>query len=109
MTTFTAKPLPETAAQAFRALQRSEGQLAKLRKHQQRVKRARKLLTEAFGTATIAELPDGTIVQRHIQRRHLEALPARDSEWSEFQEALPFDAGNVPGPTGPIRPRRRRK
>lgn len=109
MTTFTAKPLTERAAKALATIQKAAPRLAELRKLKRRVKRAQNLLTEEFGAATIGQLPDGRILQRHIQRRELEPLPAKISEWSEFQEALPFDAGNVPGPTGPIKPRRRKR
>ncbi len=52
--------------------------------HEKDRKEAQRELDAIFGTATVAQLPDGRIVHRNVDDRHRKAQPASDFQIIEY-------------------------
>jgi hypothetical protein len=84
--------LTEEQVQVYDRLKRAEAQLSRMRKAEKRARQARKLLDEAFGAAALGVSPDGRLIQRTRRQQHYDPLPAKEVQWSEFNEIAPWDA-----------------
>lgn len=84
--------LSPEATRTFDDFVAAQAEVRQLRAAEQRLDKAREILSQAFGPAFLGRTADGRLIQRCQQTRQYRPLDAREVTWQEFQEICPWDS-----------------
>lgn len=82
--------LTKAQTDAFDRMEKAQAALKRAKKHEQAVKECKAILDEAFGDRPLCVTSDGRIVQRSVDVREYNALPAKTVEIIRYKEVEPW-------------------